>query len=293
MIVVTGATGQYGRKVVEGLIHRLPASRIGVSVRDPEKASDFAAAGIRVNRGDFKDPSTLAEAFDGAEQLLLVSVNVLGEEALRQHGNAIQAAKDAGVKRILYTSHQAASPASKVSFARDHAATEELLRASGVPFVSLRNGFYAESSFYQLGGVRETGKIALPADGPVSWTVREDLAEAAVKALLDTSLFDGITAPLTAARTYTFADVAELASEILDRDVAHEVISDEEYRQNALQRGYPEPMIGMLLSMFHAIRDGEFDVIDPTLERMLGRKPSDLKTVLEPFLLQSKSHQGR
>ncbi len=155
--------------------------------------------------------------------MLLVSANVLGDEALRLHGNAIQAAKDAGVKRILYTSHQAASPTSKVIFARDHAATEGLLKASGVPFVSLRNGFYAESSLYQLGGMKETGKLALPEDGPVSWTVRDDLAEAAVAALTDLSVFDGITAPLTAARTYTFTDVARIASDVLDsRDCARD-----------------------------------------------------------------------
>ena len=292
MIVITGATGQYGRKVVQGLINNLPASQIGVSVRDPEKASDLAAMGVRVCKGNFTDPSTLAAAFDGAEQVLLVSVNVLGEEAIRQHADAIQAAKNAGVKRILYTSHQAANPSSKVSFARDHAATEALLKACGVSFVSLRNGFYAESSLYQLGGVREAGKLALPADGPVSWTVRDELAEAAVVALTDTSLFNGITAPLTSSMTYMFADVAGLASEILGREVVHEVISDEEYRQNALKHGYPEPVVGMLVSMFHAIRDGEFNVVDQTLERVLGRRPTNLKAILEAFFLQPNSHEG-
>lgn len=289
MIVVTGATGNYGRKVVEGLVSKLRASQVGVSVRDPEKASNYAAMGIQVNKGDFTEPSTLATSFDGAEQVLIVSVNVLGEEAIRQHGNAIRAAKDAGVKRILYTSHQAASPTSKVAFARDHAATEALLEASGVPFVSLRNGFYAESSLYHLAGIHETGKLMLPEDGPVSWTVRDDLAEAAVAALTDTRLFDGITAPLTAAETRTFADVAQLASEILGRVIVREVISEDVYRRNALQRGYPQAMVNMLVPMFEAIRDGEFDAVDPTLERVLGRRPTDLKEVLAPFIFRDSS----
>ena len=290
MIVVTGATGHYGRKVVEGLARRLPPSQVGASVRDPAKASDLAAMGVRISKGDFKDPSTLAASFDGAEQVLIVSVNALGEEAIRQHGNAIKAAKDAGVKRLLYTSQQAASPSSKVAFARDHAATEALLQASGVPFVSLRNGFYAESSLYQLGGIKETGKLALPGDGPVSWTVRDDLAEAAVVALTDTSLFDGVTAPLIASETRTFTDVARLASEILSRDIVREVISDETYRENARKRSFPEAMIGMLLSMFQAIRDGEFDRTDSTLERVLHRKPTDIKEVLTPFLSGNSPH---
>jgi len=289
MIVVTGATGHYGRRVVEGLLTRLPASKIGVSVRDPKKAADLAAKGVRVHRASFDDPASLADAFDGAEQVLLVSANVLGNEALRLHGNAVQAAKDAAVKRILYTSHQAASPTSKVAFARDHAATEALLKASGVSFVSLRNGFYAESSLYQLGGLKETGKLALPEDGPVSWTVRDDLAEAGVAALTDLSLFDGITAPLTASRTYTFADFARMASGILGREISRETVSEEAYRIGALQRGFPEPLVGMLISMFEAIRDGEFDVVDPTLERVLGRRPMELEQFLAGFLLEDSA----
>ena len=292
MIVVTGATGHYGRRVVEGLLTRLPASQIGVSVRDPEKVADFAATGIRVHKASFAEPASLADAFDGAEQVLLVSANVLGDEALRLHGNAIQAAKDAGVKRILYTSHQAASPTSKVDFARDHAATEEILKASGVAFVSLRNGFYAESSLYQLSGLKETGKFALPEDGPVSWTVRDDLAEAAVVALTDLSIFDGITAPLTASMTYTFTDVARIASKVLDREIMRETVSKEAYRKGALQRGFPEPMVGMLVSMFEAIRDGEFNVVGPTLERVLTRRPTELEQVMAGFLSKDSATEN-
>lgn len=292
MIVITGATGHYGRKVIEGLSSRVPASSLGVSVRDPEKATDLRAKGIRVEKASFAEPATLASAFDGAEQVLLVSANVLGDEAIRLHGNAIQAAKDAGVKRILYTSHQAASPTSKVAFARDHAATEELLKASGVDFVSLRNGFYTESSLYQLGGIQETGKLALPGDGQVSWTLRDDLAQAAVAALTDTSLFEGITAPLTASLTYTFAQIAQLASGILSREVAFKLISEESYRQAALQRGFPEPMVGMLLTMFGAIHDNEFNVVDPILEQVLMRKPGEYEAVLTPYLTKGDTPQA-
>ena len=285
MLIVTGGTGHYGRKVVESLVRRMPASQIGVSVRDSEKAATLQALGVRVTKGDFKDPASLAASFDGAEQVLIVSANVLGEEAIRLHENAIQAAKAAGAKRILYTSHQAASNSSKVAFARDHAATEALLKSSGVPFASLRNGFYAESAFYQLGGIKENGQLRLPEDGPVSWTTRDDLAEAAAAALSDPSLFDGITPPLTGSVTYTFADIAQIASAILGREIVRETISEEAYRTGALSHGYPEPMVGMLVSMFQAIRDGEFNVVNPTLERVLGRKPMSMDQVLTPFLM--------
>ena len=284
MIVVTGATGHYGRKVVELLLEKLPSSQIGVSVQDPQKAADLAGCGVRVLAGSFSNPSTLAAAFEGAEQVLLVSVNLLGEEAIRLHANAIQAVKRAGARRILYTSHQAASPASKVAFARDHAATEALLRDSGIPFVALRNGFYAESALYQFGGVRQTGRLALPEDGPVSWTARDDLAEAGAEALLQPELFDGVTPPLTGSRTYTFAEVGQLCSELLQRPIVRETVTHSRYQQESLERGTPAPVVGMLISMFEAMRANEFNIVDPTLARVLGRQPLELKEVLASFL---------
>lgn len=289
MIVVTGATGQLGRQVVEELLKKLPGARIGVSVRDPKKAEDLEQRGIRVSHGDFADKASLQKAFGGAEQVLIISGSTLGEEGVRQHGNAIEAAKNVGVQRILYTSHQSASPSSAVAFARDHAATEALLQSSGVPFVSLRNGFYAESALHQLGGLKETGRLALPEDGPVSWTARADLAIAAVAALTDAGIFDGITPPLTASETVIFADIARLASEILDRDVTRIVVSDEQYRETQRSRGYPEHMVDLLASLFGATRAGEFDVVDPTLERILGRKPTPIGQTLRTFLLQTEA----
>ena len=216
--------------------------------------------------------------------MLIVSGNTLGEEGVRQHGNAIQAAKEAGAKRILYTSHQAASPSSAVAFARDHAATEALLQSADVPFVSLRNGFYAESALYQLGGMKESGLLALPEDGPVSWTARADLAAAAVAALTDTGLFDGITPPLTASQALAFADVANLASEILQRPIRRVIVGEQEYRDAKLMLGYPARMVELLSSLFAATRALEFNVVDPTLERILKREPVAMREVLREFL---------
>lgn len=280
MIIVTGATGQLGRGVTEELLKRLPPEQIGVSVRDPGKASDLAGRGVRVRQGDFADPESLHRAFEGATQVLIVSVNRLGEEALWQHGNAIQAAKEVGAERILYTSHQAASPSSAFPPARDHAATEALMQASGLAFVSLRNGFYAESALYQLGGLRETGRLALPADGPVSWTARADLAVAAAEALTDPGLFDGISPPLTGSEALTFADLARIASEVLGRGVTRAVVDDDEYRAGQLSHGHPGQMVEMLQSLFLATRNGEFDVVDPALGALLGREPTPMREVL-------------
>lgn len=140
--------------------------------------------------------------------------------------------------------------------------------------------------------MRATGKLVLPADGPVSLTARKDLAEAAVAALTDTKLFDGVTPPLTAAKTLTFADVARIASATLGKDIAREEVSDEQYRQGALQRGFPEPMADMLISMFAAIRDGKLNIVDPTLGNVLGRKTNDFAAILAPWLADAEKPSG-
>ena len=292
MIVVTGATGQIGRQIVEALLQGLPGARIGVSVRHPEQAGQFKERGVRVCMGDFAEPSGLAEAFDGAEQVLIVSVNKFGAEAVRQHGNAIAAAREAGAKRILYTSHQGASSASAFVPARDHAATEALLQSSRVPYVSLRNGFYAESALHQLGGLQETAAISLPEDGPVSWTARADLAAAAAAILLEPSLADGISPPLTGSELIDFAGIATIASEILGRDVRRETVSDERYREGLIAHGLPEAFAEGLASLYKASRNGEFAVLDPTLRRLLGREPTSFKDVLQPFLTDPIPQSG-
>jgi len=258
-------------------------------VRDTEKAQDFAQQGVRVCPGDFAYPASLAKAFDGADQVLIVSVPKLGEEALRDHANAIQAAKQAGVKRILYTSHQGAALSSAFVPCRGHAETEGLLQESGVSYVSLRNGFYAESALFQLGGMKAAGKIAVPEDGLVSWTARADLAEAAVAALTLPGLFDGISPPLTSSAVLDFSDIAEIASEILDRPIPRETISDETFREGLLSRGLPAAMTEAIGTLYIASRAREFAVIDPALEKLLGRKPTSMKEVLRGFLSASDS----
>jgi uncharacterized protein YbjT (DUF2867 family) len=149
----------------------------------------------------------------------------------------------------------------------------------------LRNGFYAESALLQMGGIRETGKIALPEDGAVSWTARADLAEAAVTALAQPGLFDGISPPLTNSQILDFDDIAKLATNILGRTVIRETISDEEYRTRLTSHGVPEVLADGLGGLYRASRAREFAVVDPTLERLLGRSPMAMRDVLVDFLL--------
>ena len=272
MIVVTGATGLLGGAVVERLLGKVPAAEIGVSVRDPAKATALAERGVRVRRGDYDDAASLAHAFEGAEQLLLVSAAATGEPALRQHATAIYAARAAGVRRIVYTSHMGANPASAFAPMRDHAATEAMLADSGLAFTALRNGFYTSSGRMLLGQAFETGELAAPADGPVSWTAHDDLAEAAAIVLTDEGRFEGPTPPLTGSAAL---DLAGLAAEVIGRPIRRTVLTDAQYRE-----ALPEPVAEMLLGLFAASRAGEFAAVDPTLGELLGRPPLTVRDVL-------------
>ncbi|MEU9185255.1 NAD(P)H-binding protein [Streptomyces sp. NPDC048484] len=280
MIIVTGATGQLGRQVVECLLTRVPADQVGVSVRDPQKAQAFADQGARVRQGSFTDADSLAHAFEGASQVLIVSVDKFGEEAVRQHRAAIDGAVAAGARRILYTSHMGAGALSRFQPCRDHAATEEALRASGVPFTSLRNGFYAASAMRFLGHATQSGEVVLPADGPVSWTAHADLADAAAAILADEGRIDGPTPPLTAARALTFDDIAGIATDVTGRAITRTTVPDDQFRQQLVGRGVPAEAADQLLGLFAAGRAGEFAAVDPALATLLGREPIALSTVL-------------
>ncbi len=282
MIIVTGASGQLGRAIVEGLVKRVPAEQIGVSVRDPEKASALAALGVRVRRGDFADPASLSDAFEGATQVLIVSSNAsaYGGDPLAQHRAAIEAARAAGAGRVVYTSHMAASSASLFPPMRDHAATEEMLSQSGLAWTALRNGFYASGGIMFLGDALKTGVLEVPADGKVSWTAHADLAEAAAILLADEGQYEGPTPPLTNSQALDLADLAATASELQARPVHRQIVPDEDFQAKLAARGMPGHVVDIMLGFYRASRQGEFAAVDPTLARLLGRSPISMRDVI-------------
>jgi len=279
MIVVTGATGHLGRGIVENLLGRIAASEIVVSVRDPGKAAGLAARGVAVRAGDFADARSLEAAFRGADQVLIVSADKLGEEALRLHRAAIEVARAAGAQRILYTSHMGARAGSPFPPADQHAGTEADLAASGVAYTSLRHGFYAESCLHMIGDGLRNGELRTPEDGPISWTARTDLAEADA-AILAEGGWDGITSPLTAGEAVTMAEIAAIASDLFGREVRHVTVTDEAWRDEKIAAGMPAIYADMLLGTFRAARHGDFAATDPALDALLGRAPKTIRDVL-------------
>ena len=264
MIVITGATGALMGKAVDHLLKLVPASEIALSVRDLGKAQRFVDAGLRVCEGSYADPTALERSFEGASSVVLVSSNDPTADGVALAQVGIDAAVKAGASHLLYTSHQAAAHNSAFRPAADHIRTEERLAASGLKWTSLRNGFYLQSLQHLLGDGLATGVIAAPADGPVSWTDRDDEGEAAAIILAktrdgDQSYQGAVT--LTASEAVTFEDIARIASEISGRAIKREIVSDEDWLAAKVAKGTPEHIARFLLGFYVASRQGSFDKV--------------------------------
>jgi uncharacterized protein YbjT (DUF2867 family) len=239
---------------------------------------------VRVRRGDFAEPSTLTAAFEGASQVLVVSANNL-DQGVEQATAAIDAAYLAGAERVLYTSQQAAAPDSLFAPARlNHAPVEAHLAATGRPYTSLRNGYYSSSLQFHLGSALESGELRLPADGPVTWTSRADLAAADAAVLAGDARFDGPTPPLVAGEAVDFAQVAAMLSDLTGRTVRRVVVDDDQWVADQIAAGRPEPVARLILGSFLASRRGEFAVADPTLGALLGHEPQKVRDGLAALL---------
>lgn len=274
MIVVTGVTGKLGRHVVEGLLKKVPASQVAVAVRDPRKAADLAARGVAVRQADYARPESLGPALAGAEEVLLVSSSELGKREA-QHLAVVEAARKAGVRLLAYTSLLRTDTA-RISLASEHKATEAAIRASGVPYVFLRNGWYLENYTENLAAALSHGVIlGCAGEGRVSAASRSDYAAAAVEAL---------TGAGHAGRTYELAgdgafSMAELAAEFSRRSgkpVGYRNLAEKEYAAALVGFGLPTPVADMLADADVALERGELYDASGALGRLIGRPTTTL-----------------
>ncbi|TAJ49859.1 MAG: SDR family NAD(P)-dependent oxidoreductase [Herbiconiux sp.] len=279
MIVVSGATGRLGGAVLTELLEHLPASEVGASTTRPEELARFSEAGVRVRRGDFDDPASLGHSFDGADRVLLVSAPRHGEAAIAAHRVAISAARDAGVGRLFYTSHVGADALSPFPPAVTHAATEVMLRDSGIAFTALRNGFYADTPLRLVRSAAESGVLRVPADAPVSWTMHRDLAPGIAALLLDPAI-DLPAINLTAGRAMDMAELAEAGRRSLGRVIRHEQISDEDFAAGLAATGAPAIAVTMTLGIFLASRQRHLGIVDPSLTELLDRPTTSLEAAI-------------
>jgi NAD(P)H dehydrogenase (quinone) len=269
-ILVSGASGQLGRSVIQHLLAGgTPADSIVAGARTPAALDALAGIGVTVRRVDYSDPESLSTAFDGVETALLVSGNEFGER-VQQHTAFTRAAVDAGVSRVVYTSAPHAD-ATSLQLADDHAATEAAIRASGVPFTFLRNGWYFENYTSQIPTYLELGAVFGSAgDGPISGASRTELAEAAA-VVLTSDGHDGTTYELGGDEPFTLTELAELVAAASGRAVAYRDVPEAEYAAILVGAGLPEPVAALFAQTDVAIRDGALLVGTGDLARLIGR----------------------
>lgn len=282
MIAITGATGHLGLATTKALAAKIAPSEIVAVVRDPQKAADTLPQGVVVRQGDYNDPAALLAAFQGVDTVLLISTSELEYDVrLRQHGNVVDAAKQAGVRHIVYTSVVNPSPNSAFGASPGHFATEEALRASGLTYTILRNTLYLDIVPMLVGeGTLPSGQLFSSAgDGKVSYGLRAEMGEALANVLADQG-HENQTYDIAPGPAYSFQDIASGLSEVTGQPVEYVPVSGEDIAAGMRQHQVPEPFINLLLGMSQAMKDGEFDAPSDTLEKLLGRKPTDLKTYL-------------
>lgn len=267
-LLVTGASGQLGGKVIDALLARVPADRVTALVRRPEAAAPLSAKGVTVREADYDDPASLKLAFARVDRLLLISGNDL-EARQGQHRNVIEAARAAGVPFIAYTSllHAAESP---MRLGVDHRATEEMIRDSGLSHAFLRNGWYTENYAASIQPALENGALVGAAgEGRIASAARADYAEAAA-AVMTSESPEGIY-ELAGDDSY---DLAEFAAEIAEqarKDLPYVDMKEDEYAAVLSRVGLPEPMAQVLANCDACAAKGWLFDDSRTLSRLIGR----------------------
>ncbi|RTL71027.1 MAG: SDR family oxidoreductase [Pseudonocardiaceae bacterium] len=278
---VTGATGKLGTLVVDSLLARgVSAGDVVALVRDTAKAAGLAERGVQVRTGDYDDPAGLPAALAGVDRLLLVSSPTVGSR-VAQHVAVIDAAADAGVSRIVYTS-VANADTTTMPVAPDHLDTEAHLAKSGIPTVVLRNGWYVENYTDQLPQYRRAGAlISAAGDGRIAAAPRTDYADAAAAALVgdvDTAVYE-LGGP-----AFTLRELAAALSEITGEELPFREVTLDEYRAGLLAAGLDEGTAGFVTALEAGTARGDLDLAPTALEELIGRPATGLRPALATIL---------
>ncbi|WP_349970832.1 SDR family oxidoreductase [Pseudomonas caspiana] len=275
MYVITGATGQLGRLVIEKLLATVPAGQVIAAVRSPEKAADLAALGVQVRHADYSQASTLDSAFKGAEKILLISSSEIGQRAA-QHQAVIDAAKRANVKLLAYTSVLHADT-SLLGLAEEHRQTEAALQRSGVPFVLLRNGWYTENYTAGVPAALEHGAVfGSAAEGRISSAARADYADAAVAVLTSTEDQAGRVHELAGDDAYTLSVFAAEISKQTGKTVPYTDLPQADFKAALMQAGLPDFVAELLSDSDAAAAKGALFDDSRQLSALIGRPTTPL-----------------
>ncbi|MFP3122033.1 SDR family oxidoreductase [Ectobacillus funiculus] len=277
-MLVTGATGKLGTKIVETLLKTVPASQIAVSVRNPEKAEGLRARGVEVRQGDFDRPETLDSAFAGIDRLLLISADGDNETRVRQHTDAVAAAERAGVKFIAYTSVANASE-STIFLVPPHVAAEEAILKTGIPYSFLRNNWYLENEISSIQGVLAGAPwVTSAGSGKVGWALQQEYAEAAAAVLAGNGHEN--TVYELSGKLMTQEELAAALGTVLGKEVPVQQVEDAAYADIMKGAGVPEFVIPFLVEIQKGIREGALEIESNDFEKLLGRPVTPISEAL-------------
>jgi NAD(P)H dehydrogenase (quinone) len=282
-IVVTGASGHLGRLVVERLLDRgVDPAGIVATGRSTDKLGELAERGVRTERLDFDDVPETVPWLAAGDVLLLVSGSEVGKR-VPQHQAVVDLAARSGVRRIAYTSAPAADDTT-LALAPEHAATEGLIRASGLPFTFLRNGWYTENYEQAFAQARETGVVASSAgDGRVASAPRSDFADAAAVVLASEG-HDNAVYELSGDVAWSFDELAATFADVLGREVTHQRLTPDEHRALLVSFGLDEGTAGFVVALDQNIADGLLAVTTGDLARLIGRPTEPLAETVRRWL---------
>lgn len=280
-INVMGATGQLGRKVIQKLLDQgAKAQDLIASVRTLEKAKELADMGIAIRHADYDDPASLLVAYQESDVLLLIPSLAPVEPRIMQHHNALEAAKEAGVKRVAFVSFAAAQPDSKFFISPFLQYAESTLRLSGMDWTILRDGMYLDPVADWMPDLVKAGRLPYPVEkGRVAYISRFDLARAIAAACLNSGHSEKIY-ELTGIKALSMDELAEAISNATGKIVEFRKVSEEEYSEICRADNITEYMISVLASMYRAVDNGEFETVTNHVELLSGTPPESPESYL-------------
>ena len=277
--IVTGASGQLGRQVIDNLIAAGASPIIAVS-RSPEKLADLADKGVEARKGDFNDPASLSAAFAGGKRLLIISTDDLEPgKRLEAHKNAVAAATKEGITHIVYTSLTNPVEESPITFSKDHSDTEALIKDTGVSYTILRNNLYADLVLMGGGQSIAMGQhFAAAAEGKTGYVTRADCARAAAAALMRET--GSRVLDITGPEALSQGDIAAILSEVSGKDIPYIPISTDDLVQAMVGGGLPEPMAKVFASFDEAMAKDYLSVATDDLENLTGQAGQSVRDYL-------------
>jgi uncharacterized protein YbjT (DUF2867 family) len=286
-VVMTGANGRLGRSVAGVIAKRGDADKVTLASRDLSKIADLVELGFKAVRADFADSQSLREAFDGATTALMISMPGPVEERIPLHRNAFDAARDARVGRLVYTSRVNPTYESLYPFAKIHAFSEDYLKSTGLTTTIIRNTEYVENVVKIIGGAKDQSKLLLPgATGKVPYIAVADIAEILAILLLEDG-HAGKIYELNGPEALSRSDIAEIVGRASGRSTVALPVTAEEFGDFMHRLGRPPFVVEMVKGLHAAIDAGEFAKVWPHAAQILGRPPRSARAYLHDYFAQA------